>query len=375
MGIKFLIIKLIFLCIVRVIAIEVIRMDIVIVKPTNFTMSQDHTKILAMFVLGAGSFFIGMLPAWLSRRQQRNHPLLISVLLCFGAGVLLATSLVHMLPEVREKMPQWSEIILCVGFFIVYAVDELVHFFCGEAIQHRHHQERSDAERNARGIPNYHATAPVDSSAFGAAPSTSCETQSLLPRPSTSIGHDAGGVRECVQRDEVANSRICHVSHAEPCEETLTGHLGLLCALSLHSLLEGLAIGIQDSASKVILLVGAVAAHKYVVGFCLGVELSANSRSTVRSHFFAILIFAFGSVAGIGIGMGLVDLQSDWSATSVPILQGLAAGTLLYVTVCEVMPREKARWHQRRRSAGLAQFLAVIIGFIILTAMNMFITE
>ncbi|XP_059614504.1 zinc transporter ZIP3 [Phlebotomus argentipes] len=351
-------------------------MDVVVVKPTNIAMSQDHTKILAMFVLGAGSFFIGMVPAWLSRRQQRNYPLLISVLLCFGAGILLATSLVHMLPEVREKLPQYAEIILCAGFFIVYVVDELVHFFCGEAIQHTHHPvdvESSGSQRSS--VPNYQATAPVESSAFGAAPSTSSETQSLLHRPSTSTGHDSGGARECAHRDEVANSRICHVSHAEPCEETLTGHLGLLCALTLHSLLEGLAIGIQDSASKVILLVGAVAAHKYVVGFCLGVELNANLRSTVRSHFFAILIFAFGSVAGIGIGMGLVDLQSSWTVTSVPILQGLAAGTLLYVTVCEVLPREKARWHQRRRAAGLAQFLAVLVGFVILTAMNMFITE
>ncbi|XP_055695606.1 zinc transporter ZIP3 isoform X2 [Lutzomyia longipalpis] len=355
-------------------------MDIVIVKPTNLAMSPDHTKILAMFVLGAGSFFIGMLPAWLSRRQQRNHPLLISVLLCFGAGVLLATSLVHMLPEVSEKLPRYSQIILCLGFFIVYAVDELVHFFCGEAIQHRHQDAHNGGPEARIAVPNYQATAPAieQSSAFASAPSTSCETQSLLPRHSAAGSQGAreeGSLRECLHRDEVANSRICHVSHAQPCEETLTGHLGLLCALSLHSLLEGLAIGIQDSASKVILLVGAVAAHKYVVGFCLGVELNANSRSTVRSHFFAILIFAFGSVAGIGIGMALVDLQSAWSVTSIPILQGLAAGTLLYVTVCEVMPREKARWHQRRRSAGLAQFLAVIIGFIILTAMTMFITE
>ncbi|GAB0092903.1 zinc transporter ZIP3 [Sergentomyia squamirostris] len=339
-------------------------MDIVIMEPTNLTMSQNHTKILAMFVLGAGSFFIGMLPAWLSRRQQRNHPLLVSILLCFGAGVLLATSLVHMLPEVREKLAQYSEIVFCVGFFVVYAVDELVHCFCGEAIQHRHNHGAPHTNHTPS-IPNYQATAPTDSG-------TSSETQSLLPRPSSSAQNN---VEQCLQRDEVANSRICHVSHAEPCEETLTGHLGLLCALTLHSLLEGLAIGVQDSASKVILLVGAVAAHKYVVGFCLGVELNANTRSTVRSHFFAILIFSFGSVAGIGIGMCLVNLQSSWAETSVPILQALAAGTLLYVTVCEVMPREKARWHQRRRSAGLAQFLAVITGFIILTAMNLFISE
>jgi len=47
------------------------------------------------------------------------------------------------------------------------------------------------------------------------------------------------------------NARICHVSHSEPCGDSLTGYAGLLCALTIHSLLEGLAIGVQDSGAKV----------------------------------------------------------------------------------------------------------------------------
>lgn len=51
--------------------------------------------------------------------------------------------------------------------------------------------------------------------------------------------------------DAEANARICHTTHREPCEQSLAGHAGLLCALTLHSLLEGLAIGVQDTAGKV----------------------------------------------------------------------------------------------------------------------------
>lgn len=48
-----------------------------------------------------------------------------------------------------------------------------------------------------------------------------------------------------------ANARICHTSHTEPCSQSMTGTLGLFVALSLHSAIEGLAIGVQNSATKV----------------------------------------------------------------------------------------------------------------------------
>lgn len=55
------------------------------------------------------------------------------------------------------------------------------------------------------------------------------------------------------------------------------------------------------------------------------------------------------------------------------MLQALAAGTLLYVTVSEVLPRERARWHERKRGAGMAQFLAVTGGFAIMYLLTMYL--
>ena len=122
-------------------------------------------------------------------------------------------------------------------------------------------------------------------------------------------------------------------------------------------------------------LLTAVASHKFVVGFCLGVVLCSNPRLLFRNHLFAILLFSMGSAGGIALGMGIVDLDASWTSTTIPILQGLAGGTLLYVTVCEVLPREKARWHEDRQhqSAGLAQLLAVAIGFVTMTILNLYL--
>lgn len=63
----------------------------------------EMEKFLSMLVLGLGSFLSGMLPAIISERNRMRFPLVTSLMLCFGAGILLATSLIHILPEVREK--------------------------------------------------------------------------------------------------------------------------------------------------------------------------------------------------------------------------------------------------------------------------------
>lgn len=70
------------------------------------------------------------------------------------------------------------------------------------------------------------------------------------------------------------------------------------------------------------------------------------------------------------------QVDADWSKVVMPILQGLAGGTLLYVTVSEVLPREKARWHRStRRYAGILQFLFVIGGFVIIFLLNNYLGE
>lgn len=301
------------------------------------TLTLDQSKILAMFVLGGGSFLVGMVPGYLNRRQQERHQLLITLLLCFGAGVLFSTSIVHILTEVQIAIPKSAALYFCSGFFLVYIVDVLVHYFCGDAI----HNHSSNGQGRNYGSSN--------------------ERDALLGQPARrSSSEDAASTR------------------GQPCPSNTAGKFGLLSALSLHSFLEGLAIGVQDTSSKVLLLITAVACHKYVVGFCLGVELSTGNTprsSSLRTHFVSMLIFAFGSIMGIAIGIALVDFKEFWASNTIPILQALAGGTLLYVTVCEVLPREKAKWHQRSKFAGVLQLIAIILGFVVMSVMNTFLSE
>ena len=76
---------------------------------TNGDITKIMTsKILAMTLLGSVSILLGFVPLKLGnvfkdRNGNRKHDAILSCLLCFGGGVLLATSLLHMLPEVRYQ--------------------------------------------------------------------------------------------------------------------------------------------------------------------------------------------------------------------------------------------------------------------------------
>lgn len=84
----------------------------------------------------------------------KRKDVVTSLLLCFGGGVLMATSLVHMVPQVRRNFDAvhdqnvtfvdqpctgqphdqfpLAEIMLCAGFFVVFLIEELVLTFAKE---------------------------------------------------------------------------------------------------------------------------------------------------------------------------------------------------------------------------------------------------
>uniref|UniRef100_A0A1I8Q4B9 Uncharacterized protein n=1 Tax=Stomoxys calcitrans TaxID=35570 RepID=A0A1I8Q4B9_STOCA len=330
-------------------------------------------KVMAMLILGVGSFLSGMLPSVISEQNRQRFPLATSLMLCFGAGILMATSLVHILPEVRNQMnSNWAEISLCGGFFIIYFIDEIVHYFFGEVIQHTHQQQQHHHQQQHRHSHN------GNSGNYG---SIGGESEPLLQDSSTPDDHNHTHSHSHTlcheQVIEEANARICHTNHAEPCSQSIST-MGLFAALSLHSAIEGIAIGVQNTPSKVLFLLGAVACHKFVMAFCLGLEFRSNTSTTIKAQTMGILVFSLGAICGIGMGMLLVGIPSSLlSSTALAIIQGLAGGTLLYVTVCEVIPREKARWHQNenRKGAGIAQLVTVALGFTTMVIINLYLDD
>ena len=70
----------------------------------------------------------------------RRQTIISSVLSCFGGGVLLATTMLHMLPEITEGLAAKAEsleveflpmLVVCSGFFLIYLVEEVAETLLG----------------------------------------------------------------------------------------------------------------------------------------------------------------------------------------------------------------------------------------------------
>lgn len=209
-------------------------------------MNPVEAKIAGMICLGIGSLGVGLAPAWFSIHSQQ-WPLLLSCLLCFGGGVLFSTTMVHILPELREATT-YAELLLCAGFFILYFIDEIVHYFWSDNDSHTHthsnHTHNQSQNQYERIRSRSHSMIKTKNN-YG-----SVETGL---HAGVEVYNRQTGSRSEVYLDERPTTS-CHVSHTEPCNNPPIGQMGLLIALSLHAVLEGLAVGIEEKVSKVFII-------------------------------------------------------------------------------------------------------------------------
>ena len=133
----------------------------------------------------------------------------------------------------------------------------------------------------------------------------------------------------------------------------------LVSTLSVHSLLEGIAIGLQSEVQNAVALFVAVLLHKSLMAFSMGTNL-VQSKQTFRKIIAASLIFALASPIGIAIGLIVKSSGGDDSHTKFvnAILQAIATGTFLYITFFEVLVKE-FEGHGNR----LAKVLSLFVGY------------
>jgi len=136
-------------------------------------------------------------------------------------------------------------------------------------------------------------------------------------------------------------------------------------ALSFHAVFEGLAVGLEESTADVWTMFGAIATHKFIITFCVSMELLQAGVSRIS---FTLFLVTFSLISSIGIGIGLAVTELTGVATEVTaVLQGLAAGTLIYVVMFEVLQRER-----EKEVGGLLQLAATLLGFVIMLIVQLY---
>jgi zinc transporter ZupT len=132
-----------------------------------------------------------------------------------------------------------------------------------------------------------------------------------------------------------------HQEHvAEHMHGSLLASIILLFALSIHSILEGVAIGISTNAAEVFSTTTAVLAHKAFASYALGSSMVASQMN--ERHFFVLVsVFSICSVLGIFLGMVFEQVsQASKDSSATGIVQAMVAGTFLFVSIVEIGLKE-----------------------------------
>ncbi|XP_032805303.1 zinc transporter ZIP1 [Petromyzon marinus] len=294
------------------------------------------------------------------------------------AGVFLATCLLDLLPDYLASMQEalsdlrattafpLAEFILSVGFFAVMLLEQAVLSMHGRAMTLPVAASSGSRSSETRALLSPAGSSPASEPPHVKAvvlrpPAASKSSAAADPEP----GRWASGGPGAPAEDAEAGAHL----HVDRSSHSAVRAWGLLVSLALHSVLEGLAVGLQQPGSPGASLAGlvglcaAVVVHKCAVASGLCVRL-VQARLGRQTSFAALLGFALMSPVGVTVGIGLLDSPA-LAESHMPraVLQGLATGTFLYVTFLEILPHELNSQHCR-----LLRAVCLLVGFSVITA-------
>ncbi|XP_028984504.1 zinc transporter ZIP1-like isoform X2 [Betta splendens] len=259
---------------------------------------------------------------------------LLGLISCFAGGVFLATCLLDLLPDYLQGINEafssagitlqfpLPEFIVSMGFFLVLVLEQVILAFKDQSYSHLE-------ERRALLVE----------SSIQAASRTGRHLHHHSPEPDG--GHN----------------------YVDFSSQSALRAFILVFSLALHSVFEGLAIGLQEEGRDVLEICLALMIHKSIISFSLSFRLCQGRlrRSAVAG---CLLLFAVMSPLGISLGIGLTETRaSPQHQLARCTLQGLAAGTFIYITFMEILPHELSS--PRNRMAKVAMLL---VGFAVVTA-------
>jgi len=115
----------------------------------------------------------------------------------------------------------------------------------------------------------------------------------------------------------------------------LYNSLVVLFAISLHAILAGVSLGLQSERKNVITLTVAICSHKLFAAFSIGTKF-IRSGMPVKHVVLLVVIFSLVTPVGIAIGIGVGTADPVVKL----ILEGLAAGTFIYIGATEITADE-----------------------------------
>lgn len=283
-------------------------------------------KIISIISLTVGVYAFGFAPLLLGNRVNKAY---LSLMSSLSGGILVGTTFIHLIPEVTESATKfkcqlgWSssypigELLVCIGFILVVLVEK-----CSEEYEH-----------------------------------------SLNHHPHVILSHE-DEEEDMVHHDHADHDHVGHFSSLLEEKHGLGAYI-LVLALSLHSILEGVAIGLADNPQSTLTLFISVIVHEVCLAFALGLKLYQDNKS-LKQFCIALSIFVISCPVGITLGMIILNIFTAGTLVVVVfVMKALATGTFLQVTFLEIITPE----FRHREVNQVSKVLAMAIGLALIAAL------
>ncbi|KAK6058323.1 hypothetical protein COOONC_04108 [Cooperia oncophora] len=113
---------------------------------------------------------------------------------------------------------------------------------------------------------------------------------------------DAKAVNLPTHRFSLVMEETANYAVAEASEGSLLKSLTFAVAMSFHSILEGFALGVQNTTARIVTLFISLILHKGVEAFSVGLQVSKGNSNKLKAVIATILIYALMTPLGSGLG-------------------------------------------------------------------------
>lgn len=275
-------------------------------------------KVGMLFAILTSSVVMGFLPLALKKVAPALKKRLLSFGNCFAGGVFFAIGFLHLLAESGDLLHETldpsfplSYILSITGFVVVFFVEKVL-------LAGHHH-----------GPSSY--TSMDDNDKYG------------------------------TFEENVHN----HMS-----EQGMFAYI-LTFVLSIHSLISGVALGMDSNLTTLLSLFIAIISHKWIEAFALGVAINkVQSEDLITRTLKLVSLYSLMEPLGIIIGLIISShLTEEQLLTTQAFVLGLASGTFIYVAVVDILPSEFSSGAHDRDKYGKfgLLFLGVVAIAIVVT--------
>eukprot|EP01102_Stenamoeba_stenopodia_P009001 TRINITY_DN263_c1_g1_i1.p1 TRINITY_DN263_c1_g1~~TRINITY_DN263_c1_g1_i1.p1 ORF type:complete len:415 (+),score=98.66 TRINITY_DN263_c1_g1_i1:271-1515(+) len=330
-------------------------------------------KLFVSLFVTVEIILFGLLPAFGGRFihvSDRVKTLFVGISNAFAGGVFLGGALVHLLGEAAETFASLypenenATAIVCtfsgIGYMLVFFVERVLlashhgahsHDLNGGGHGHDH-KKKSKKKHDANGDHHHHHHHQDEESQDAAL----VENDSIDTKSSSAQSESTGIEMETYQTSSPPVSDPIRViepktssgekqeSDNDEDEHSKVASFALTAVLFLHTFISGLALSLQTSLKTIAGLALAIALHKWIEAFALGISMH-RLLVPIKRRIILIVFYSLATPVGMLLGsvLAIAFIHTDELMQVTEAIGGaVASGTFLYVAAVDVLAEEFA---------------------------------